>query len=273
MIQQYIDYLTSIRGYSKNTAKAYGRDLQTFVNWAKANLQDARWSAITRDDIDRYIKCQVEQGKAPASTNRHLSAISGLYVYFKRQGYQIDNPCKYESRRKLAKTIPNTIPIEDLRKAYLGTHGVAHYMIGILATTGMRLQELLDLEWSSIDWETRVIKVEGKGRKQRITYTTTEVLEELRPLYEYAHGKGRIFCTDQRNARYILWDALRQYSSAKQLSPHAIRHTVATNMAKQGANVTTIANLLGHSDISTTQKYIDMTQASIKDACTQFSII
>lgn len=146
-------------------------------------------------------------------------------------------------------------------------------MIGILATTGMRLQELLDLEWSSIDWETKAIKVEGKGRKQRITYTTTEVLEELRPLYDYAHGKGRIFDTDQRNARYILWDALRNYSNAKQLSPHAIRHTLATNWAKNGANVTTIANLLGHSDISTTQKYIDMTQASIKDACTQFSII
>lgn len=120
MIQQYIDYLTSIRGYSINTAKAYGRDLRTFVNWAKANLQDARWSAITRDDIDKYITWQVEQGKAPASTNRHLSAISGIYGYFKRQGYQIDNPCKFESRRKLTKTIPNTIPIEASSQSVSG---------------------------------------------------------------------------------------------------------------------------------------------------------
>ena len=100
MIQQYIDYLTSIRGYSKNTAKAYGRDLKVFVNWAKANLQDARWSAITRDDIDKYITWQVEQGKAPASTKNSLTnpialaAISPIGGIAKRQILPIITPTR-----------------------------------------------------------------------------------------------------------------------------------------------------------------------------------
>lgn len=264
MIAQYIKYLRDLRGYSENTASSYAKDLQHFTIWAKDNVSDARWSAITRQDIDAYIVDLVAQGMKPATTNRRLSAISGLYRYMKRQGYNIDNPCKYESRRKVGMAIPNTIPVEDLLKAYNEAYGVVKVMLGLLMTTGIRIQELLDIKWEDINFATQAITINGKGNKQRIVYTTEAQLEVLHQVSDIKPMTGRIFTMNQRDARRMIYDALKPYSQAKQLSPHAIRHTFATNIANQGANVTTLASMLGHDRIETTQRYIDMSQANTK---------
>lgn len=272
MIAEYKNYLTSIKGYSENTAKAYTKDIKHFVIWVKATRTDVRWSNITREDIDAYVTDMCKAGLKPATTNRHLASISSLYKYMKRQGYEVENPCKYESRRKQAKTIPNTIPTEDLKTAYEKTAGVTKVMIGLLATTGMRLQELLDLRFEDINFKTQSLTISGKGAKQRIVYTTADKLETLKAVYEHGHKSGRVFTIEQRQARFMIWSALRPYSQAKQLSPHAIRHTVATNYANGGANVTTIATILGHNEIKTTQKYIDMTQGNTREVQTQLNL-
>lgn len=273
MIQKYINYLSSIRGYSVNTAIAYEKDLRAFVTWAKTALKDARWSAITRDDIDHYITHLEHEGLKPSTTNRKLSTISGLYHFFQREGLDVTNPCQYESRRKVANTLPNTIPTEDLKKAYKASYGVAKLLIGLLATTGMRLQETLNLRWDDIDLKTGEIKTHGKGMKDRKTFTTLEVIEVLHQVVQYYTPTGKIFSLDQRKARFLVWEALKPYSNAKQLSPHAIRHTVATNWATNGANVTTIAKMLGHEHIETTQKYIDMSAADIRQAAAKYNFI
>ena len=265
MITEYISYLGNIKGYSHNTAIAYAKDIRAFAKWMRARNINARWSTITREDIDEYVIEMTQRGMKPTTTNRHLASISGLYGYMKRNGYDIDNPCKYESRRKIGKTIPNTIPVDDLRKAYDNAVGAVKVMLGILATTGIRIQELLDMKYEDIDTATNSIKVNGKGNKQRIVYSTDEALVTLKTLKEMGRT-GRIFTTDQRKARNMIWHALKPYSNAPQLSPHAIRHTLATSMAAKGTNVSTIAVILGHEQIETTQKYIDMTQADIKTA-------
>ena len=265
MIRDYITYIENIKGYSKNTAVAYEKDLRYFARWMRQHNTNARWSTITRDDIDQYIIDCEKQGQKPATTNRHLSAISGLYNYMKRQGHDIDNPCRYESRRKNGQHLPNTIPTIDLQAAYNNSTGATKIMIGLLATTGMRIQELLNLEYSSIDFTTNAIRVRGKGNKDRIVYTTPDMLTTLNCAHLNGND-GRIFFFDQRQARYMIWKALHPYSGASQLSPHAIRHTMATHQATAGTNVTTIAAILGHTDIKTTQEYIDMTQANVREA-------
>lgn len=272
MIEQYINYLRNIRGYSENTCKAYENDLRDFISWAKANVSGARWSTLTRKDIDNYVTAMVAQELKPATTNRRLAAISGIYNYFRREGKQVENPCKYESRRKKAETIPNTIPVSDIRKAWENANGVAKVMLGLLASTGIRIQELLDMTWENIDFESCSIKINGKGSKQRLVYTTPEHLETLKTLHDMGGRFGRIFTMEQRSARRIIFDALKPFSSAPQLSPHAIRHTMATNLANHGANVTTIATILGHKQIETTQKYIDMTQANCRQLCQQYTM-
>lgn len=272
MITEYINYLRTICNYSENTAIAYQKDLTNFVRWMKSIQPDARWSTITRNDIDEYITAQVADGLKPSSTNRRLAAISGLYRYMRRQGKEVQNPCRFETRRKLEKTLPNTIPAADLKRAYEASHGATKVMLGLLATTGIRIQELLDIRWEDINFNDNSIRIHGKGNKEREVYTTADKLDILRTLTKMGQHSGLVFTIDQRTARYMLWEALKPFSSAKQLSPHAIRHTVATNMATQGANVTTIANILGHQDIKTTQRYIDMTQGNSRAAYTQYNL-
>lgn len=272
MITDYLKYLSDIKGYSNNTVTAYGKDLAFFCRWARVNLEDARWSMITRDDIDAFVASMVASGLKPSTTNRRLAALSGLYRFFRRQGLTVENPCRFESRRKREKTLPNTIPADDIKRAYDAAHGVAKVMLGLLATTGIRIQELLDLTWEDIDFGNLSIRIHGKGGKQRIVYTTEDKLEVLRNVASMGCQSGRIFTLDQRSARYIIWEALKPYSTARQLSPHAIRHSVATNMANKGANVTTIATILGHQDIRTTQKYIDMTQGNSRKAYYQYNL-
>lgn len=273
MITKYISYLRDIRNYSENTLTGYEKDLRVFSKWAQAHLEHARWSEITRSDIDQYVHEMVASGMKPSSSNRRLSAISGIYEYFRREGYDVENPCKYESRRKVSKTLPNTINEEELKAAYENATGATKTMIGILMSTGIRLQEMLELSWEDIDFTDSSLRINGKGAKQRVVYSTREILADLALYKSQTNASGRIFGIDQRTARYMIYEALRPYCSAKQLSPHAIRHTWATHLAKMGANVSQIGTLLGHEHLETTQKYIDMCQHNHKKIVQQYSII
>ena len=271
MLTQFENYLRHIKGYSERTCSEYLKDLKGFAKWAKAYKEDARWSTLTRSDIDDYISMRAQEGIKPATTNRELAAISALYRYFIREGLLTSNPARFQSRRKVGFRLPNTIPSEDLQKAYANSFGVVHVWIGLLSTTGIRISELLTLKWEDIDFKTCALEINGKGNKDRIVYTTPEYLDLLRQAYERHPAEGRIFRYSEREARHMLWEALKPYSRAKQLSPHAIRHTFATSLARQGVNVATIATILGHNRIATTQKYIDMAQMDCRAVSAQYS--
>lgn len=270
MIHDFIRYQLCIKGNAIPTATAYRRSLWKFAKWAKSHKEDARWSNITREDIDAYITDQAQNGNQPATTNLDLSAISELYKFMIREGYEVENPCRYETRRKKAKTQPNTIRMDELMTAYKHSAGTVKHMIGLLMTTGIRIQELLDMRAEDIDPTTGAIKIHGKGAKERIIYAPTNIIEDLlsgKPRY------GLLFEQTQETARHMIYDELRRYCTAPQLSPHAIRHTYATHLAKHGANVTDIAKILGHDNISTTQKYIDMTQSEIRELMKREAVI
>lgn len=273
MIEQYINYLTTLKGYSPNTAQAYGKDLKDFARWAKRNLSDARWSTITRADIDKYIADLVAAGLKPATTNRRLAAIAGHYRFLQREGKQVMNPCQYESRRKIGERVPNTIPTDQLKTAYEHSVGVVKVMIGLLATTGIRIQELLDLKQDDIDYDKSAIRVKGKGNKERIVYTTADKLATLKEVRNLNNTNDVIFKMTQRDARRMIWEALKPWCKAPQLSPHAIRHTFATNMAAQGVNTSTLGQMLGHKHLETTQQYIDLGQMQAQQACLKYSLL
>ena len=260
MIQDFMNYLKAIRGYSENTIQSYRKDLETFVRFMRANNPEARWSNITRDDIDNFIMYQQQRGLKPATTNRQISAISSLYRYFQRQGMIIVNPCQYESRRKLEQTLPTTIPVNHIKRAYDKSKGATKMMIGLIATTGIRIQELLDLTWGDINWDEKTIRVKGKGAKERVLPLDECILSSLASIKKYSRPELKLFYIGQRQARTMIYEALRPYSNSRQLSPHAIRHTFATELAKNGENIATIAKVLGHNHIETSQKYINMAE-------------
>lgn len=271
MLTRFENYLMNIKGYSERTCSEYLKDLKAFARWAKANKENARWSTLTCSDIDEYITMRAKEGIKPSTTNRELAAISALYRFFIREGLLKNNPARYQSRRKVGFHLPNTIPSEDLQAAYKNSFGVVHVWIGLLSTTGIRISELLGLNWEDIDFKTCALEIKGKGNKERLVYTTPEYLDLMRQAYERNPTEGRIFRYSEREARFMLWEALKPYSRAKQLSPHAIRHSFATSLAKQGVNVATIATILGHKSIETTQKYIDMAQMDCRAVSAQYS--
>lgn len=273
MIQKYINYLVTLKGYSVNTAKGYEKDLRDFARWMQQRRNGARWSTITRADIDEYVGELVTKGLKPATTNRRLSAIAGIYRFFAREGLTTENPCKYESRRKVADSVPNTIATEDIKRAYDHASGAVKIMLGLLATTGIRIQELLDLKYEDINYEDCSIRIQGKGNKQRIVYTTADKLDTLKLIAYKGKWKETIFPMGQREARRMIWQALKPYSNAKQLSPHAIRHTFATKAAAEGINCSTLGLILGHKHMETTQKYIDFGQMQAQRACLQYAIL
>lgn len=273
MIQDFRQYLSSIRGYSQQTIAGYCSDLKHFARWAKQHKEDARWSTITRDDIDAYLRDRCAAGKAPATTNRALSSISALYQYMQRSGIKVENPCKYESRRKIADTVPNTIPYADLESAYENANGVTRLLLGLLITTGMRIGEVLAMQWEDIDFSTGRIKVHGKGAKERVVVTTHEVLRPLQNIVPADKRWGRMFHFTQRTARSMIYDALREHTNAKQQSPHAIRHTVATHLAERGVNTVTIAKVLGHNRVETTERYINAAAIDATAALTNNNIL
>lgn len=267
MIKEFVNYLNKIKGYSDNTGKAYEKDLHSFVLFVKANCAHQRWSEITREDVDLYIAWQVERGLKPMTTNRHLSAISSLYDYMKRQGYQVENPARYESRRKVGDRIPNTIPTNVLRKAMETSEGTIHLMLCTLYQTGVRLQEMLDIRKCDLDILNYTIRIQGKGMKERLVYVTEELMSDLVTFSTNRKAMEPIFKGwSQREVRKALYEILRPLGIAPQMSPHAIRHTFATEVAKQGSNVTTLAVMMGHKSIKTTQKYIDMAQSNVSSA-------
>lgn len=271
MLTRFENYLKNIKGYSDRTCSEYLKDLKAFARWAKAYKEDARWSTLTRSDIDEYITMRAKEGIKPTTTNRELAAISALYRFFIREGLLKTNPARFQSRRKVGFHLPNTIPSEDLQAAYKNSFGVVHVWIGLLSTTGIRISELLGMNWEDIDFKTCALEIKGKGNKERLVFTTPEYLDLMRQAYERCPSEGRIFRYSEREARFMLWEALKPYSRAKQLSPHAIRHTFATSLAKQGVNVATIATILGHNRIATTQKYIDLAQMDCKAVSAQYS--
>lgn len=274
MITEFISYIKNVKGYSDNTARAYNNDLRSFVKVVKTINPSSRWSTLTLQDIDDVIKYNVQRGLKPATTNRQISAVKALYDYMKREGMIDYNPARYESRRKQADTIPNTIPMQDIEASYAEATGTTRLMLGILMYTGIRIQELLDLRKHDINTKTGAIIIRGKGMKERKVITAPDNSQELEEYMKHLRPDSYIFgSTSQREARYELHAILKRHSQAKQLSPHAIRHTFATEVAKQGSNVTTLAKMMGHNSIKTTQHYIDLTQNNVDKTYQQYHTI
>lgn len=270
MIKEFQTYLQVNKGYSENTAIAYGKDLHSFARFLIDTKQDARWSTVTLADIDSYMEMMTDAKRTPATINRHVSSIRAYYNFLKRQGLMKENPARYAQQQKRQRKLCNTIPTGDLIAAQKHATGTVKVMLTLLVGTGIRLQEMLDIKKSDIEASENRIKIDGKGQKQRYVYLTKEAQETVT---EYAKYSGFKLFGDitQRQVRMAIYLELRRFSQARQLSPHAIRHTFATNMAKNGANVATIQKVLGHESIKTTQKYIDLAQIDVREQILQFS--
>lgn len=261
MITEFTNYLEANRGYSHNTSLAYGNDLRNFARFLQRIHQHPRWSSVDQKDIEAYVQWMSMNAYEASTINRNISAIRQAYNWMKKEGLAPTNPARFVEMKKTQEKEPNIIPMQDLIKASKQAQGTLRVMINLLMYTGCRLQEMLDIDTKYVDYHEGSIKIQGKGKKWRKVYPPMEIMKELQAYCEGRPNKP-FEGIGQREVREALYDHLKHYSSAPQLSPHAIRHTYATTLAKNGVPTTTIAQALGHTSIKTTQKYINMAEAA-----------
>ena len=282
VIDAFLDALWAERGLSQNTLSAYRRDLQAFSNWLMKSQLDLL--AATSADIQSFIAHRGKNGVKPSSLARLISSLRRFYRYQLREGRIEEDPSALIDSPKLAKTLPETLSesqIDALLEAPDITDAIGlrdRAMLELLYATGLRVSELVSLEQSQLSLQQGVVRVIGKGNKERLVPMGDVAVDWLmqykaksRP--DLMTGKGvcnALFVTRRGTGmtRQAFWYLIKRYALAvgisQKISPHTLRHAFATHLLNHGADLRVVQLLLGHSDLSTTQIYTHVAKARLQ---------
>jgi integrase/recombinase XerD len=282
LIERFADALWMERGLSANTLSAYQSDLRAFARWL---LRERRRRLIEAQRIDLldYLAVLSQQGRKPRSTARLLSCQRQFYQYLLRVGSIREDPSARVDAPKLGRPLPKTLTegeVERLLAAPDTADSRGHRdrtMLEVLYATGLRVSELVGLRGDQVSLNQEVVRVVGKGSKERLVPLGEEAVSWLN---DYLRGprpdllNGRlcdfVFPTQRsdRMTRQAFWQLIKRYAVlagiAKDLSPHTLRHAFATHLLNHGADLRVVQMLLGHSDLSTTQIYTHVARERLK---------
>lgn len=257
MINEYIDYLVLTRGYSFNTARQYEASLHKFAKAQKGR----RWSEIKKDDIVAYLASEKALGASNNTIIAYISAIRGLYGWMARQYQLTENPARFIESPKKSMVIPHTIEDTDIAKAVQNENNRdIKLAIMMMATAGLRVTETRRLKYEDINLTSGSVIILGKGSKERIVYFPSYITEQIK-----ARGKkeGELFEGWQdREFRYAIYAAFARIGV--RCSPHQLRHSFASRAVNQGMRLDVLRELMGHTSIATTQRYLHTSNTIIQ---------
>lgn len=259
MISEYLNYLSSIKACSGHTIRAYRCSLMSFASYMMSSKNNARWSNITRQDVESYISYMVACMKQPTTIKRHKAAIFGIFRYMIHKGYIQESDVFFAQSPKLHITEPNIIDYRDIN-ATIDDANIdidTRTIILIIAETGLRISEVLSLRPLDFDKSNNIITISGKGSKLRHCYYSPRIAAMLNQYYRYTKRCDNLFEGNERIIRKKIWMGLHKHSNAIKTSPHILRHSFATQMLSNGMSLVNLQGILGHSDITTTRKYIN----------------
>ncbi len=280
LIEQFLDVIWAERGLSTNTLESYRYDLQSFA----AHLQpEEQLQNANREQILEFLACQLTLGKSPRSLSRYLSGMRQFYRWLLRNGQRQDDPCALIENPKIGRGLPKALSeaqVEALLNVAdtdspLGLRDQA--MLELMYATGLRVSELVGLEISGLNLNQGVVRVVGKGNKERLVPLGEEAesvlkryITEARPVLLAGSSCPQLFVTARRAGltRQAFWYAIRRHAASAgisgAISPHMLRHSFATHLLNHGADLRVVQLLLGHSDLSTTQIYTHIARESLK---------
>lgn len=282
-ILQFKKYLKNERRYPETTINSYDNDLSNkFVTFLQKH-PEIDYKTITKDQIRILLKEEKEFNSAKSSTSRMLSALRHFYTYLEIHHIVDNNPFKSIRNPKKDKRIPNFLQYNELtdiiRSIPLDTplNIRNRLIIELLYASGLRVSELVSLKIHDIDQNSREIRVLGKGSKERITYYG-EYAEEVLDIYldearpELLNGKRNDYLIlnklgdkiTSRSIENIINKTIEDLAIKHHISPHVLRHTFATDLLNNGADLKSVQELLGHSSLSTTQIYTHVTSDRLR---------
>ncbi|MEK6736290.1 MAG: site-specific tyrosine recombinase XerD [Pseudomonadota bacterium] len=284
LLDEFSDALWLEDGLSRNTLQSYCNDLRLFGAWLGKQNQDSRMlTEATHSDLLEFLASRVSAKIKASTTSRELSSLKRFYRFLLRQGRITTDPSLNIETPKLLRNLPESLTESEV-DLLLSAPDLNHplgfrdrAMLEVLYASGLRVSELINLRYSQLSMDMGVVRVMGKGRKERLAPLGEESLDwlnrytkEIRPVLLDGIVTDTVFVTARGAAmtRQAFWYLIKRHAQQvginKHLSPHTLRHAFATHLLNHGADLRVVQLLLGHADISTTQIYTHIARERLK---------
>ena len=282
LVDRFLDAIWMERGLSPNTLGAYRADLMTLGRGLSVGSKSI--DMADKADLLAFIAHRVENGAKPRSTARQLSSFRRFFRYIMREGLRDNDPTADIEMPRIGRSLPQTLSeeeVDSLLNAPNTDEPLGHRdraMLEVLYATGLRVSELINLKQSQINFNQGVLRIIGKGDRERLIPLGEEsqrwlknfidgprmdILLERQTDYLFPTRRG------DRMTRQAFWHIIKRYAAKsgirKKMSPHSLRHAFATHLLNRGADLRVVQLLLGHSDLSTTQIYTHVARERLKD--------
>ena len=272
IIGEYLEYLELEKGLSQNTLEAYRRDLSEFSQ----GVEDI--TKVDRMSINMFIRKLRENKLAPSSIIRKMASLRGFFKWASSAGIIDKNPASTLEQPKVPQRLPKVVSIKEIEEMlHNNLTPLEHVIMELLYSCGLRVSELVNLKTSDIDLSSKYVRCFGKGSKERIIpigeiakKAVTEYMTERDFLVKKYNLNTKLLLI-QNSGRLITRQDVYTFIHAqgklihKNISPHTLRHSFATHLLENGADLRVVQELLGHSDVSTTQLYTHISKKILKD--------
>jgi integrase/recombinase XerD len=277
----FLEYLVVERGLRQNSLEAYHRDLARYLTYLTEHGKQS--TALDRTEVSRYLLALREAGLNPRSVARHLSAIRQYHRFLVREGRSAEDPTAHLEAPRPWQRLPGVLNSEEVDRL-LAARGAAtpqdlrnRAMLELMYASGLRVSELVGLHLGDVDLSLGVVRVVGKGDKERLVpigetaaNSLRAYLRDARPRLEKGRPSDRLFLGrhGQGLTRQMFWQLIKRAALAagitKTVTPHTLRHSFATHLLERGADLRSVQLMLGHADIGTTQIYTHLSRAHLK---------
>lgn len=287
-IQSFLAYIGLERGLSRNTIEGYQLDLEQCAHWlGRRGLSG--WKSVSSEDLAAWIQALSAADYTVSSLSRKLAALRGLAKHLVQEGVRNDDVTELLNGPKLLRRVPGTLSPEEVEKLLAAPQGGDHYtlrdraLLELFYSSGLRVSELSGLTLNQVDLENGFVRVFGKGSKERVVPMGSRARDALLVYLSSARSKfvkprtgSQLFLSERGGAlsRIMLWVIVKRYAKragiTKPVKPHLLRHSFATHLLSNGADLRAIQEMLGHANLSTTQIYTAVDEKRIVEQHARF---